>query len=73
MSLGHLRVPADQWESGFLTLVSLVGVANLRRWSQHRVKLLSTIAEEQAHRRTNADLVIVGLGGAFTALTLLVF
>lgn len=59
--------------TGFLSLISIMGVANLRRWSQHRVELLGAIAEEQADYRTNVDLLIIGLGSCFAVLALLVF
>ena len=59
--------------TGFLTLISVLAVVNLFRWSRHRVALLAAIAEEQATYRQQVDVGLLSIAGAFAVLGLIVF
>ncbi len=59
--------------TGFLTLISLLAVVNLFRWSQHRMQLLAAIAEEQAPSRQRVDVGLLVVGLLFGALGIVVF
>jgi hypothetical protein len=59
--------------TGFLTVVSLLAMINLLRWSQHRIRLLDSIAEDQAAYRRQVDVGLLGIGTVFGILGFIVF
>ncbi len=59
--------------TSFLTLISLLAVANLVRWSQHRMELLAAIADEQASYLQRVDIGLLSVGCLFGMLGMIVF
>lgn len=58
--------------TGFTTLVALLAVVNLSRWSSHRKKVGQAI-DTQPDKRIAVDGLLVSLGIAFLALGIFVY
>jgi hypothetical protein len=58
--------------TGFTTLVAILGILNLNRWSTHRQKTGQAI-EKQPGTRTGVDIMLLILGGIFAALGIFVY
>jgi hypothetical protein len=58
--------------TGFTTLIAVLGVLNLSRWSTHRQKTGQAI-ESQPETRTGVDITILILGIMFLVLAFFVY